>query len=104
MSNYVCQASALVRRLGLDVVLTVSERAALWGPPEVAYVYEHPKYRTRRARDDSDRIALLLIKHLRPGDGQLLAGHAEAYDLPCDLRAGVRLGVHTPLSCHIRGR
>jgi glycosyltransferase involved in cell wall biosynthesis len=42
---------ALARRLGLDVVLTTSERAALWGPPEVAYVYEHPKYRARRSRE-----------------------------------------------------
>ena len=42
---------ALARRLGLDVVLTLSERAALWGPPEVVYVYEHPKHRTRRSRE-----------------------------------------------------
>jgi glycosyltransferase involved in cell wall biosynthesis len=41
----------LASRLGLDVVLTSSERAALWGPHEVAYVYEHPKYRARRARE-----------------------------------------------------
>ncbi len=32
----------LARRLGLDVVITASERAALWGPPEVVYIYEHP--------------------------------------------------------------
>jgi glycosyltransferase involved in cell wall biosynthesis len=42
---------ALARRLGLDVVLTTSERAALWGPREVAYVYEHPRYRARRGRE-----------------------------------------------------
>lgn len=42
---------ALARRLGLDVVLTASERAALWGPAEVAYVYEHPMHRTRRSRE-----------------------------------------------------
>jgi glycosyltransferase involved in cell wall biosynthesis len=41
----------LARRLGLDVVLTSSERAALWGPHEVAYVYEHPKHRAQRARE-----------------------------------------------------
>lgn len=42
---------ALARRLRVDVVLTPSERAALWGPPEVVYIYEHPKYRTRRSRE-----------------------------------------------------
>jgi glycosyltransferase involved in cell wall biosynthesis len=42
---------ALARRLGLDAVLTTSERAALWGPREVAYVYEHPRYRARRGRE-----------------------------------------------------
>lgn len=41
----------LARRLQLDVVVIVSERAALWGPPEVVYVYEHPKYRARRSRE-----------------------------------------------------
>jgi glycosyltransferase involved in cell wall biosynthesis len=41
----------LARRLKLDVVLTSSERAALWGPHEVAYVYEHPKHRAQRARE-----------------------------------------------------
>jgi len=42
---------ALARRLGLDVLVTLSERAALWGPPEVVYVYEHPKHRARRGRE-----------------------------------------------------
>jgi glycosyltransferase involved in cell wall biosynthesis len=42
---------ALARRLGLDVVLTLSDRAGLWGPPEVVYIYEHPKYRARRVRE-----------------------------------------------------
>lgn len=42
---------ALSRRLGLDVVVTLSERAALWGPPEVVYIYEHPKYRAHRSRE-----------------------------------------------------
>lgn len=42
---------ALARRLGLDVVIAPSERAALWGPPEVVYIYEHPKYRARRSRE-----------------------------------------------------
>ena len=42
---------ALARGLGLDVVITASERAALWGPPAVVYIYEHPRYRTRRSRE-----------------------------------------------------
>ncbi len=41
----------LARSLGLDVVITASERAALWGPPEVVYVYEHPRHRARRSRE-----------------------------------------------------
>lgn len=40
----------LARRLELDVVLHLSERAALFGPPQVVYVYEHPKHRARRNR------------------------------------------------------
>jgi glycosyltransferase involved in cell wall biosynthesis len=40
----------MARRLGLDATITLSERSALWGPPEVVYIYEHPKYRARRAR------------------------------------------------------
>jgi glycosyltransferase involved in cell wall biosynthesis len=36
---------------GLDVVLTLSERAALWGPRIVVYVFEHPKHRLRRNRE-----------------------------------------------------
>lgn len=42
---------ALARRLGLDVLVTLSERAALWGPPEVVYLYEHPRHRVRRSRE-----------------------------------------------------
>ena len=42
---------ALARRLGLDVVVTLSERAALWGPAEVVYVYEHPSHRIRRTHE-----------------------------------------------------
>lgn len=41
----------LGRSLGLDAVITTSERAALWGPPEIVYIYEHPKYRIRRSRE-----------------------------------------------------
>jgi glycosyltransferase involved in cell wall biosynthesis len=39
------------RRAGLDVVFTTSERAALWGPPQVVMVIEHPRHRTKRARE-----------------------------------------------------
>jgi glycosyltransferase involved in cell wall biosynthesis len=42
---------ALARRLGLDAVITLSERAALWGPSEVVYIYEHPRYRAQRSRE-----------------------------------------------------
>jgi glycosyltransferase involved in cell wall biosynthesis len=41
----------LGRRLRLDAMITTSERAGLWGPPEVVYIYEHPKYRVRRSRE-----------------------------------------------------
>ena len=39
------------RALRLDVVLTLSERAALWGSPRVVYVFEHPRHRARRNRE-----------------------------------------------------
>lgn len=41
----------LARRLGLDAVITLSERGALWGPPEVVYIFEHPKHRVSRTRE-----------------------------------------------------
>lgn len=41
----------LARRLRVDAIVTLSERAALWGPPEIVYVYEHPKHRARRSCD-----------------------------------------------------
>jgi glycosyltransferase involved in cell wall biosynthesis len=39
------------RRLGLDVVVHLSERVSPFGPPQVVYVYEHPKHRARRNRE-----------------------------------------------------
>jgi glycosyltransferase involved in cell wall biosynthesis len=42
---------AFARRLGLDVIVTISERAAVWGPAQVVYIYEHPKHRARRSRE-----------------------------------------------------
>lgn len=38
------------RRERLDVVVTTSERAALWGPSRVAYIFEHPRHRAERDR------------------------------------------------------
>jgi glycosyltransferase involved in cell wall biosynthesis len=38
------------RALNLDLVLTTSERAPLFGPPRVMYLFEHPKHRARRQR------------------------------------------------------
>jgi glycosyltransferase involved in cell wall biosynthesis len=38
------------RALRLDVVLTLSERSALFGPPRVVYVFEHPRHRAARNR------------------------------------------------------
>ena len=52
---------ALARRLGLDVVITLSERAALWGPPEVVYIYEHPHYRARRSREVGTSVRQRLV-------------------------------------------
>jgi glycosyltransferase involved in cell wall biosynthesis len=39
------------RRERVDVVLTLSERAALFGAPRVMYVYEHPRHRAQRNRE-----------------------------------------------------
>jgi glycosyltransferase involved in cell wall biosynthesis len=41
----------LGKSLGLDALITTSERAGLWGPPEIVYIYEHPKHRVRRSRE-----------------------------------------------------
>ena len=51
----------LARRLGLDVVITASERAALWGPPEVVYVYEHPRHRAQRSREVGTSLRQRLV-------------------------------------------
>jgi glycosyltransferase involved in cell wall biosynthesis len=63
------------RALRLDVVLTLSERAALWGPPRVVYVFEHPRLRARRNREvgvgarqrlvDSVTLALFFLAQRR---------------------------------------
>ena len=41
----------LARKLGVDAVLHLSERVSLFGPPQVVYVYEHPRLRARRNRE-----------------------------------------------------
>lgn len=39
------------RRERLNLVLTLSERAALWGPPRVVYLFEHPRHRAQHGRE-----------------------------------------------------
>ena len=51
----------LARRLELDAVITTSERAALWGPPEVVYIAEHPRHRTRRSREVGTSLRQRLV-------------------------------------------
>jgi len=81
---------ALARRRGLDVVITASERAALWGPPEVVYIYEHPRHRARRSREvgtsvrqrlvDSTTLALFRLA-MRHAAVVLAASESTARDL-----------------------
>lgn len=85
---------AHVRRLRLDAVITLSERAALWGPPEVVYIFEHPRYRARRSREvgislrqrlvDSSTLLLFNLA-LRRAAVVLAASESTARDL-----AGIR--------------
>lgn len=49
------------RREGIDILITTSERAALWGPPQVVYIYEHPRHRTRRAREAGATLRQRLV-------------------------------------------
>jgi glycosyltransferase involved in cell wall biosynthesis len=78
------------RRAGLDVVLTLSERAALWGPPRVLYIFEHPRHRARRAREVGvaprqrlvDALTVALFRLALPRAAAVLAGsEATARDL-----------------------
>jgi len=92
---------ALARRLGLDAVISASERAALWGPPEIVYVFEHPKHRTRRSREvgisprqrlvDASTLALFAIARRRAT--VVAASQATARDIGAD--AVVYSGVST---------
>ena len=51
----------LARRLGLDVIVTLSERSALWGPPQVVYIYEHPRHRASRSREVGTSLRQRLV-------------------------------------------
>jgi glycosyltransferase involved in cell wall biosynthesis len=80
----------LARRLGLDVVFHLSERAALWGPPQVVYVYEHPRHRARLNREiraplrqravDAVTLALFRLSIARAAE-VLVASHATRADV-----------------------
>jgi len=52
------------RALRLDAALTLSERAALWGPPRVVYVFEHPRWRARRNRQVGAGLRQLAVDTL----------------------------------------
>lgn len=80
----------LARRLGLDVVLHLSERASLSGPPQVVYLYEHPRHRARLNRAIGaplrqrlvDAITLVLFRlALRRVDVVLCASDATRRDV-----------------------
>ena len=83
----------LARRLDLDLVITPSERGALWGPRELMFVYEHPKYRARRGREvgvsprqrmiDLSTIALFALARRRAAK-VVAASHSTARDIGTD--------------------
>ena len=58
------------RRDRLDAVITTSERAALWGPARIMYIFEHPRHRAERDRLVSaprrQRFVNLLTRALFP--------------------------------------
>ena len=78
------------RALGIDVVVTTSERAALFGPPVVPYVFEHPRRRAARQRDigipwrqrlvNATTVALFRVS-MRRAAHVLVASEATADDL-----------------------
>lgn len=78
------------RALGLDVVVTTSERAALFGPATVPYIFEHPRRRAARQRDtgvsrrqrlvNSTTVALFSLS-MRRAARVLAASEATADDL-----------------------
>jgi glycosyltransferase involved in cell wall biosynthesis len=92
---------ALARRLGLDVLVTSSERAASWGPPQVMYVYEHPRHRVRRSREvgvsrrqraiDLTTLGLFALARRRAA-AVVAASHATAREI------GAEIVVHSGVS------
>jgi glycosyltransferase involved in cell wall biosynthesis len=78
------------RALGLDVVVTTSERSALFGPAIVPYIFEHPRRRAARQRDtgvsrrqrlvNSTTVALFALS-MRRAAHVLAASEATADDL-----------------------
>ena len=85
---------ALARRLGVDVLVTLSERAALWGPAEVIYVYEHPRHRAVRSREvgvgarqrlvDATTLALFALARRRAA-AVIAASTSTARDIGTDI-------------------
>jgi glycosyltransferase involved in cell wall biosynthesis len=66
------------RRLGLDVVLTLSERTAPWGPAEVVYIYEHPRHRAKRSREMGIALRQRVVNATTLGLFQHTLQHAAA--------------------------
>lgn len=90
------------RRAGLDLVITASERAALWGPPRVVFIFEHPGRRRDRQRDvgtpfrqrlvNTTTVALFPMA-MRRAAAVLAASASTAHDMrPVEARV-VHLGV-----------
>lgn len=78
------------RREQVDVVVTTSDRAALWGPTRVMYIFEHPRHRAERDRLVSaplrQRCVNLLTRALFPlalrrAGAVLVSSKATARDL-----------------------
>jgi glycosyltransferase involved in cell wall biosynthesis len=81
---------AAARRLGVRAIVTTSERAPLWGPPRVPFVFEHPRHRAERARADgvgrrqraADLITLALFPlAMRRAPAVIAASRSTAADL-----------------------
>lgn len=79
------------RAAELDVVLTTSDRAPLWGPSRVVFIYEHPRHRAQRGRQAGDSARQRAIDtltralfplSLRRASAVVAASKATAGDLP----------------------
>lgn len=78
------------RQLGLDMIVTTSERAALFGPPTVPYIFEHPRRRAARQLESGistrqrvvNRTTVELFRvSMRRAAHVLVASEATAADL-----------------------